>query len=231
MEALVELHDNITYYLGVILFSIGLVLVPILKKYSVYLEGSLDNPPKPHAFTSLPLQSSTSSGASNATSFLSDIADCEHTIKQPVTVTQENFEDGQYPECDFNPSVNEVGRQVQHAAVNAANEVYNVCADCSAIICANCNLELAEQTILILIVSPEIRNYVFLKISFFLYPIFNFIRNLSYDMDYYIHRYLIRYLIRCIKPLILLLQILLCGTCGIQLIEDVDLDIIMYNSD
>ena len=81
------------------------------------LEWALTNPPKPHAFTSLPLQSSTSSGASNTTSFLSDIADCEHTIKQPVTVTQENFEDGKYPECDFNPSVNEVGRQVQHAAV------------------------------------------------------------------------------------------------------------------
>jgi hypothetical protein len=46
MEALVELHDNIMYYLVAILFVLGYP----------GLEWSLHNPPKPYAFTSLLLQ-------------------------------------------------------------------------------------------------------------------------------------------------------------------------------
>src|SRR3954468_20736983 len=72
MEALVELHDNIVYYLVAILFSVGLIQRAILiifrgrgflslnakNKLVTALELDLDNLPKPHSFTSLPLQSS-----------------------------------------------------------------------------------------------------------------------------------------------------------------------------
>jgi hypothetical protein len=59
MEALVELHDNIMCSLVAILFTVGLVLVSIIKKSVFGLEWALHNPPKPYAFTSLPLQSSS----------------------------------------------------------------------------------------------------------------------------------------------------------------------------
>ena len=77
MEALVELHDNIMYYLVAIFFAWGIVIVTIsllgyywalFQLFSDYfrilkdrtvpgLEWALYNQPKPHAFTSLPLQS------------------------------------------------------------------------------------------------------------------------------------------------------------------------------
>jgi len=49
MEALVEFHNNIMYYLVAILLSVGLIQGAIIKNYDA---------PKPHAFTNLPLQSS-----------------------------------------------------------------------------------------------------------------------------------------------------------------------------
>ena len=62
MEALVELHDNMMYYLVSMLFSDYLIILK--DKCSPGLEWALHNLPKPYTFTSLPLHSSTTASGS-----------------------------------------------------------------------------------------------------------------------------------------------------------------------
>jgi len=103
------------------------------------LEWALHNPPKPHAFTSLPLQSSfDAAGAAENLQQIANMGGCLHEVWNAIKVTGEEYANNLYPLCDFNPTT----QGVQHAAVNAAEETFYVCAtntnNCAAVICNNC---------------------------------------------------------------------------------------------
>jgi cytochrome c oxidase subunit 1 len=109
----------------------------ILKdKTSFGLEWALHNPPKPHAFTSLPLQSVDPTGIAENAQHLVEIASCEHSWQQTFTTMQE-FISKQIPMCDFNPT--KVNGQLQlHEAVKQAEQSFFNCKTCHAIRCHDC---------------------------------------------------------------------------------------------
>jgi len=117
------------------------------------LEWALHNPPKPHAFTSLPLQSmdaATAADLAAATANMAEaaagrlaeavhvgiIAACEHGNIQVVTITAAEAATTtfQVPYCDFNPT----SSGIQHPAGYNAGDQFATCYDCHAVICAEC---------------------------------------------------------------------------------------------
>jgi heme/copper-type cytochrome/quinol oxidase subunit 2 len=98
------------------------------------LEWSLSNPPKPHAFTSLPVQSMDPAGILENTRQVAEAASCVHDVMVAVQVSAHEFAIGNYPYCDFNPDNN--GQL--HLAVNAAGEWYDSCEKCHMTRCADC---------------------------------------------------------------------------------------------
>lgn len=110
------------------------------------LEWALHNPPKPHAFTSLPLQSvdpvSTTAVAAAVLEALeaerlAAIADCLHSIRDVVTATPTEVGSGTVPQCDFNPTP----KNVSHGAATTEQPTFFICRDCDLIMCRDCNLE------------------------------------------------------------------------------------------
>ena len=102
------------------------------------LEWVLHNPPKPHAFTSLPLQSMDPVGLAENAVHIEKIAPCIHIFTHSVTVTLAEYANGTFPLCDFNPTP----QNIQHAAVTAGGQKFFHCtvADCNAVICTSCKL-------------------------------------------------------------------------------------------
>jgi len=111
------------------------------------LEWALHNPPKPHAFTSLPLQSMDPSGVAADAAAVAAAADCLHIAREVITVSAQEMVKGQFPNCDFNP-VN----GVTHPAITATSNKFAFCPKCLMIMCANCDLSSnqANQSLLLL---------------------------------------------------------------------------------
>jgi len=117
------------------------------------LEWVLHSPPKPHAFTSLPLQSADPAGIAIDVMQAINAANCLHEVKIFVQVTTQEFIANQYPLCDFNPSA--TGQK--HPAVTAASQYFAACSDCHMVICRNCNL---SESSLIFILSLNLPSRV-----------------------------------------------------------------------
>jgi heme/copper-type cytochrome/quinol oxidase subunit 2 len=98
------------------------------------LEWSLSNPPKPHAFTSLPVQSMDPAGILENTRQVAEAASCVHDAWVSVQVPAQEFIKGSYPFCDFNPGSN----GELHVAVKAAEEWFDSCENCHMTRCADC---------------------------------------------------------------------------------------------
>jgi len=100
------------------------------------LEWALHNPPKPHAFTSLPLQSMDPAGMAAEAAKQAVIAVCEHPqhLIGWITITAQEVTNNLIPLCDFNPTTS----GIRHAAGNAAGDTFANCAGCNAIMCADC---------------------------------------------------------------------------------------------
>jgi cytochrome c oxidase subunit 2 len=103
------------------------------------LEWALHNPPKPHAFTSLPLQSSTNrinmDGIVKDGQQARDAANCLHQEREYVNITQTEAANGQYPLCDMNPT-----RGVKHTTLLQSTGTFAFCKDCFMVMCGNCDL-------------------------------------------------------------------------------------------
>ncbi len=105
------------------------------------LEWALHNPPKPHAFTSLPLQSMDPIGMIAEQAHLAASADCLHPLRAYVTVTTQEIIKGLYPLCDFNPTN---GRQ--HSVIGT-NLTFGFCTNCHMVMCAKCNLAVSQASV------------------------------------------------------------------------------------
>jgi len=100
------------------------------------LEWALHSPPKPHAFTSLPLQSVQDiMGIIAEKASVVAAADCLHTVWLYQTVEIPEMGKRFVPDCDFNVSAN----GTKHT-VTSASRTFAHCAHCHMVICANCNL-------------------------------------------------------------------------------------------
>lgn len=116
------------------------------------LEWALHNPPKPHAFTSLPLQSTDPAGMATDIYQAWNASDCLHLVKDYITVTASEYQRGLYGMCDFSPNSG-----VKHAVVTAANKQFATCRACGMIICSNCNMDNS----LFLLILPNIYSLLF----------------------------------------------------------------------
>jgi cytochrome c oxidase subunit 2 len=117
----------------------------ILKdKCSPGLEWALDNPPKPHAFTSLPIQSSVPIESLLQVG-LELIAACSHDVLEVVTANASDIAEGTVKSCDFNPDPN--GNL--HPAATVDNPNYYHCSDCGADMCTGCRVVTAIIGILV----------------------------------------------------------------------------------
>jgi len=67
------------------------------------------------------------------------IGECTHDRRGEVTVTEDEFQRGNVPDCDFNPTFDPQGGQTKHPAANAPGETFVSCLDCHAVICGGCN--------------------------------------------------------------------------------------------
>ena len=109
------------------------------------LEWALHNPPKPHAFTSLPLQSMDPAGQMADAAHLAASAECLHVYREYLTVTLSEAMKGQIPNCDFNPR-----NGALHLAAPGAFHQFGYCAKCFAVMCANCDLTVSRASLLFL---------------------------------------------------------------------------------
>lgn len=103
------------------------------------LEWALHNPPKPHAFTSLPLQSTgkiNMDGLVKESEHVKKAADCLHTNREYITIKPAEAAKGQYPYCDFN-----LLNGVKHTTLLQKTGTYAFCSDCFMVMCANCDLK------------------------------------------------------------------------------------------
>ena len=115
------------------------------------LEWALHSPPKPHAFTSLPLQSM---GMPDIASIDPDaiaialsnyfelkakaaaiIQNCAHTFDMRVTVSPTEIAQGLIPNCDFNKN----GSLQAHPAITQTWTEFSACSKCYAVMCLNCH--------------------------------------------------------------------------------------------
>ena len=115
------------------------------------LEWALHSPPKPHAFTSLPLQSMGIPGIASIDADAISIAlsnyfelkaqaaaiiqNCAHTFDMKVTVSTTEFAQSQIPLCDFNPN----DSLQKYPAITRTWKEFTACSKCYAVMCINCH--------------------------------------------------------------------------------------------
>jgi hypothetical protein len=100
---------------------------------------SLANPPKPHSFCNLPLQSADPNIVNDALQAVSTFQiECLHPFRDAVLATASEITRGGIPLCDFNPTLGPNGRLIGHPAANSLTRGYYKCRDCNLIMCANC---------------------------------------------------------------------------------------------
>jgi heme/copper-type cytochrome/quinol oxidase subunit 2 len=113
------------------------------------LEWALHNPPKPHAFTSLPLQSLLDPSVYvDALAYIARtvaVGECTHDAIIYVTTTAAHVAYNLVPLCDFNPGIN----GAQHLAATMGQMTYAICTSCPAVICHYC------QAALPLLITPQ----------------------------------------------------------------------------
>jgi cytochrome c oxidase subunit 2 len=109
------------------------------------LEWALHNPPKPHAFTSLPLQSMDVVGQIAESAHVAAGADCLHAVREYITVPIHEILKGQYPLCDFNLVNGE-----KHRAITMAGKTFGYCTKCLLVMCPNCDMQISRASVLFL---------------------------------------------------------------------------------
>ena len=124
------------------------------------LEWALHNPPKPHAFTSLPLQSS-GDPAGQMTDIIQALyaGGCLHTIRDMLVPTAAELQAGGIPLCDFNPGLN----GVKHEAISATKTYFFSCRNCHMIMCKDCN----QAYMLLILANTSLLPSLFNKNSYF----------------------------------------------------------------
>jgi cytochrome c oxidase subunit 2 len=143
------------------------------------LEWALHNPPKPHAFTSLPLQSGMdadsvatalnqffilkANAVQNSTSAIQNCA--EHAFNMKVEASQAELASGQVPDCDFNPQ-----DRVKHPAIFPTWKEFYACSKCYAVTCLNClhqnSMLLITNGNIFFILLSNIRKIISLLVNF-----------------------------------------------------------------
>ena len=116
------------------------LLQHLLNRAYTSIEWCLNSPPKPHAFDSLPLQSSRCVHGLLTISCMickvqaehhAKIAGCTHTFKE---LNKDSHILG--VACDFSSKAN--GAQDFHVVAAAMEDIVRFCAECGAVICSHC---------------------------------------------------------------------------------------------